>query len=69
MFSNIEVLPCKAEYIVDQISSVFRTQSSVVFFQQINQHFPVCSIVYNVIAIHVHIEFYPFHLFWKLNDS
>lgn len=68
-FSNTEVLPCKVEDIVDQIRSVFRTQSSVVFFQQINQYFPVFSIVYYVIPIHVHIEFYPFHLFWKFNDS
>lgn len=69
MFTNIKVLPCKAEDIVDQIGPVFRTQSSVVFFQQINQRFPVLSIVYYVIAIHVHVEFYPFHFFWKFNDS
>lgn len=69
MFSNIKVLPCKVEDIVDQIGSVFRTQSSVVFFQQSNQCFPVFCIVYYVIAVHVHIEFYPFHLFWKFNDS
>lgn len=62
-FYNIEVLPCKVEDIVDQMGSVFRTQSSVVFFQQINQYFPVFSIVHYVIAIHAHIEFYPFHLF------
>lgn len=69
MFSNIKVIPCKVEDIVDQIGSVFRTQGSVVFFQQINQSFPVFSVVYYVIAVHVHIEFYPFHLFWKFNDS
>lgn len=69
MLSNIKVLPWKAEDIVNQIGSVFRTQSSVVIFQQINQCFPVFSIVYYVIAIHVDIEFYPFNLFWKFNDS
>lgn len=69
MFSNIKVLPRKVEDIVDQTGSVFRTQSSVVFFQQINQCFPVFTIVYYIIAIHIHIKFYPFHLFWKFYDS
>lgn len=68
-FSNTEVLPYKVEDIVDQIRSVFRTQSSVFFSQEINQCFPIFTIVYYVIAVHVHIEFYPFHLFWKFNDS
>lgn len=49
---------------MNQVCSVLVTEDGVVLIQQFNNVIPsIPFIVYNVIAIHVHIEFYPVHIF------